>query len=49
MSEFARDTILLGGMAAISFGLWQWYQPAAWIFGGSVVAATAIALTRGTK
>ena len=49
MLEVVRDTILLAGVAAITFGLWQWYPPAAWIFGGSVVAATAIAIARSAE
>lgn len=49
MLEIVRDTILLAGVAAITFGLWQWYSPSAWIFGGSVVAAAAIAIARSEK
>jgi len=49
MWEVTRDAALLTGVAAITFGLWQIYQPAAWIFSGSVVASTAIALARSVK
>ena len=49
MFEVARDAVLLAGVAAITFGLYQIYQPAAWIFSGSVVAASAVAFARSTK
>jgi hypothetical protein len=49
MLEVVRDAVLLAGIGSITFGLWQIYNPAAFIFLGSVVAATAIAIARGAK
>ena len=47
--EVVRDSFLLAGVASIAFGLWQIYQPSAWIFLGSVVTAAAIAFARSDK
>ena len=49
MWEVVRDSFLLAGVASIAFGLWQIYQPSAWIFLGSVVTAAAIAFARSDK
>lgn len=49
MLEVVRDSVLLAGVASITFGLWQIYQPSAWIFLGSVVSATVIAFARSDK
>ena len=46
MLEVVRDAVLLAGLGSISFGLWQIYPPACWIFLGAVVAALAIAFAR---
>lgn len=49
MLAILRDGIAISGFAAVTFGLWQVYPPAAWIFGGSVVAAFAIAIARSAQ
>ena len=46
MLEVLRDAVLLAGVGSISFGLWQIYPPASWIFSGAVIAALAIAIAR---
>ena len=49
MLEVLRDGILLAGVSSITFGLWQVYEPSAWIFCGAVVSSIAIAVARSAQ
>ena len=41
-----RDVVGVIGLALLSYGTWQIYQPAAFIVAGVVLIAAAIALAR---
>lgn len=40
----ARDSIGLGGAAAIVYGVWQIHQPSAWIVAGVMMVVIALRL-----
>lgn len=45
----APDGLLLGGAAAISYGVWSIYAPAGWIVGGALLIAGGVLMARGAK
>lgn len=40
----ARDLVGIGGAAAIVYGVWQIYQPTAWIVAGVMMVVIALRL-----
>lgn len=40
------DLVLLSGVGLAVYGLWQWYQPIAWIAGGALLILLAVAILR---
>ena len=45
--EIASDALLIGGTAALCFGAWQVYPPAAWMLGGICASAYGYLIGRG--
>ena len=35
--DFIREAIMVIGFAAFVFGVWQIYEPAAWVMGGALL------------
>lgn len=44
--SLAADLIALSGVGLAGYGLWQWYQPLAWIAGGVLLIIVAVAVLR---
>lgn len=46
MRQAVLDILALLGLAALLHGVWQVYQPAAWMLGGALLLAVALILSR---